>query len=70
MYSVIPPNSDRLITVPATVAMAIGAKVCTVKWRKTTSSVNSAPAIAALKLADTEAAATQPNRSRPVTPSA
>ena len=40
------------------------------KWRSTTSSAKSAPAMGALKLADTAAATAQPKRSRPVMPSA
>jgi len=47
----------------------MGAKACTAKWRNTTSSANSAPAIGALKLAETAAATAQPRRSRPVMPS-
>ena len=69
-YSVMPPRFTRLMTVPATAAMAIGAKAWTAKWRSTTSSAKSAPAMGALKEAETAAATAQPRRSRPVTPSA
>ena len=65
-----PPNSIRLITVPATLAMAMGAKAWTAKCLSTTSSAKSAPAIGALKLAETAPATAQPRRSRPVIPSA
>ena len=58
------------MTVPAADAITMGAKAWTAKWRNTTSSAKSAPAIGALKLADTAAATAQPSRSRPLTPSA
>ena len=64
------PYSSRLITVPATEATTIGAKALTEKCRSTTSIANSAPAIGALKLAETPAATAHPKRSRPVMPSA
>jgi hypothetical protein len=58
------------MTVPATEAMTMGAKAWTAKCLSTTSSAKSAPAIGALKLAETAAATAQPSRSRPVIPSA
>jgi len=70
MNSVTPPNSIRLITVPATAAIAIGPKAWTAKCRSTTSSAKIAPAIGALKLAETAPATAQPRRSRPVMPPA
>jgi hypothetical protein len=48
----------------------MGAKAWTAKCRSTTSSAKSAPAMGALKLAETAAATAQPSRSRPVIPSA
>ena len=48
----------------------MGAKAWTAKCRSTTSSAKSAPAMGALKLAETAAATAQPRRSRPVIPSA
>ena len=56
------------MTVPATDAMAMGAKAWTAKWRSTTSSAKSAPAMGALKLAETAAATAHPRISRAVTP--
>src|SRR5210317_416094 len=48
----------------------MGAKACSAKWRKITSSAKIAPAIGALKLAETAAATAHPNKSRAVTPCA
>lgn len=56
------------MTVPATAAMVIGAKAWIAKWRSTTSSAKSAPAMGALKLAETAAATAHPSRSRAVIP--
>ena len=56
------------MTVPETAAITMGAKAWTAKWRRMTSSAKRAPAMGALKLAETAAATAQPRRSRPVMP--
>ena len=48
----------------------MGAKACSAKWRKITSSAKSAPAMGALKLAATAAPVAHPNKSRAVIPRA
>ena len=69
MNSVTSPKVNLFTTVPATLAITIGANEWIAKCLRITSDANNAPAMGALKLADTAPATAHPSKSLVVTAS-